>query len=288
MAVNKITNKQVVTKESINRADQISTRNTTQRQGNRAASVLPGLDYTKNYAITLKDVDTSVIKYIKNVLRPKISEANEMVDVPVMYGNEERWVAVRKNGVNRDKNNSLILPLIMLKRTSIGKNELSTQGFEHDIQMKYARVTRNSRWSKDNQYDRFSVLTGTKPVTENIITGMPNFSDVTYEFILWTAYIEQMNSLIELFVSHSNKYWGDSNNYKFLSTLDSIDDATEMSIDSERFVKSTFSVTTRAYLLPEYMNSTITNKMSTTKRELTPGKVVFGFEGDATNEQVGK
>ena len=286
MAVNPITNKQVVSKESVNRAEQVSTRNSTQRQGNRAASVTPGIDYTKNYAITLKDVDTSIIKYIKNVLRPKISEANEMVDVPVMYGNEERWVSVRKNGVNRDKNGSLILPLIMLRRTSVNKNESLSQGFEHDIKTRYARVTRNSKWSKDNQYDRFSVLNGTKPVTENIVTSMPNFSDVTYEFILWTAYIEQMNSLVEIFVEHSNKYWGGSNNYKFLSTLDSIDDATEMTIDSERIVKSTFSVTTKAYLLPEYMNSTITNKVSTTQRELTPGKVVFGFEGDATAEQV--
>ena len=65
MAVNKITNKQVVTKESINRADQISTRNTTQRQGNRAESVVPGLDYTKNYAITLKNVDSAIINFIK-------------------------------------------------------------------------------------------------------------------------------------------------------------------------------------------------------------------------------
>ena len=286
MAVNPITNKQVVSKESINRAEQVSTRNSTQRQGNRAASVIPGIDYTKNYAITLKDVDTSIIHYIKNVLKPKVGEANEMIDVPVMYGNEERWAAVRKRGVIRDKNDSLILPLIMLKRTSIGKNELSTQGFEHDIQMKYARVTRNSKWSKDNQYDRFSVLTGTKPVTENIITGMPNFSDVTYEFILWTSYIEQMNSLIELFVSHSNKYWGDGNDYKFLSTIDSVEDATEMTVDSERIVKSTFSVITKAYILPEYMNSTITNKVSTMKKELTPASVNFNFEGDATTEQI--
>jgi hypothetical protein len=286
MAVNPITNKQVVSKESVNRAEQVSTRNSTQRQGNRAASVTPGIDYTKNYAITLKDIDSSIINYVKNVLRPKISEANETVNVPVMYGNEERWAAVRKRGVIRDKNDSLILPLIMLKRTSIGKNELSTQGFEHDIQQKFARVTRNSRWSKDNRYDRFSVLTGTKPVTENIITGMPNFSDVTYEFVLWSAYIEQMNSLIELFVSHSNKYWGDGNDYKFLSSIDSVEDATEMTVDSERIVKSTFSVITKAYILPEYMNSTITNKVSTMKKELTPGKVVFGFEGDATSEQV--
>ena len=286
MAVNPITNRQVVTKESINRADQVSTRNSTQRQGNREASVIPGIDYTKNYAITLKDVDTAIINYIKNVLKPKVGEANELIDVPVMYGNEERWVSVRERGVIRDKNDSLILPLIMLKRTSIGKNELSNQGFEHDLQGKYAKVTRNSKWSKDNQYDRFSVLTGKKPVKENIVTGMPDFTDITYEFILWTAYIQQMNSLIELFVSHSNKYWGDGNDYKFLSTIDSISDATEVSVDTERIVKSTFGVVTRAYILPEYTNSTISNKTNTTKRELTPASVSFNFEGDATTEQV--
>jgi len=288
MAVNPITNKQVVSKESINRAEQVSTRNSTQRQGNRAASVTPGIDYTKNYAITLKDVDTSIIAYIKNVLRPKIREANELVDVPVMYGNEERWVAVRKRGVIRDKNESLILPLIMLKRTSIGKNELSTQGFEHDLRLKYASITRNSKWSNDNRYDRFSVQTGKKPVTENIVTGVPDFSDINYEFVVWTAFIEQMNSLVEMFVANSNKYWGGANNYKFLSTIDSIEDATEMTIDSERIVKSTFNVTTRAYLLPEYINSTITDKVANSKKQITPSKVVFGFEGDATDEQVGK
>jgi len=278
MAVNKIKNKQVVSKEKINRADQISTRNTIQRQGNRAVSITPGIDYTKNYSITLKDIDTAIINYIKHVLKPKVSEANEIVDVQVMYGNEERWVAARKKGFIRDKNNSLILPLIMLKRTSIGKNNLSSQGFEHDVQQKYAKVTRNSKWSKDNRYDRFAVQFGKKPVTEQIITSMPDFSDVTYEFIIWTAFIEQMNSLIEMFVAQSNKYWGEGANYKFLSTIDSIEDATEMTVDMERMIKSSFSVTTKAYLLPEYLNSTITNKVSNMKKELTPGKVVFGTE----------
>ena len=282
MAVNPITNRQVVNKTTIDRSKQVSTRNSTQRQGNRADSVVPGLDYTKNYAITLKNIDTAVIQYIKNVLKPKVREANEMVDVPVMYGNEERWVAVRKRGVVRDKNDSLMLPLVMLKRTSIGKNELSTQGYEQDLQSKYVGVTRNSKWSKDNQYDKFSVTTGIKPVKENIVTGIPNFSDITYEFILWTAYIEQMNSLVELFVSHSNKYWGGGNDYKFLSTIESIEDATEMTVDSERIVKSTFSLLTKAYILPEYVNSNITNKVANSKRELTPGKVVFGFESEVT------
>ena len=88
-----------------------------------------------------------------------------------------------------DKNNSLILPLIMLKRTSIGKNTLSTQGFEHDVQQKYAKVTRNSKCSKDNRYDRFAVQVGKKPVMEQMITSMPDFSDITYEFMLFADII---------------------------------------------------------------------------------------------------
>ena len=50
--------------------------------------------------------------WLLNVLKPKVSEANEMIDVPIMYGNEERWAAVRKRGIIRDKNDSLILPLL--------------------------------------------------------------------------------------------------------------------------------------------------------------------------------
>ena len=147
---------------------------------------------------------------------------------------------------------------------------------------------RKPQWSKKNRYDRFSVQTNKKPTFENLVTTMPNFVNVSYEFVLLTSYMEQMNILIEEFVEHSNNYWGDGTDYKFLSTVESISDASEMTADSERIIKSTFSVITKAYLLPEYTNSVITNKISQIKKEITPTRVVFGFEGDATDEQVGK
>ena len=50
--------------------------------------------------------------------------------------------------------------------------------------------------------------------------------------------------------------------YKFLCNLESITDASEFAADSERLIKSTFSVVTKAYLLPEYTNSVVTNKIS--------------------------
>ena len=47
MAVNKITNKQVVNKESVNRADHISTKNETIR-GNRGTTLTPGHNYLQD------------------------------------------------------------------------------------------------------------------------------------------------------------------------------------------------------------------------------------------------
>jgi len=287
MAVNKITNKGVVNKELVNRANEVSTKNTTIR-GNRETTIIPGNNFSDNYSITLKDVDTAVLNHVKNVMKPRVREANETLKIPVYYGNEERWKAVRSRGVLRDKNNSLILPLIMLRRTEVSRNDFSGQSFPHDVQRKYVDVVRNSRWSKDNQYDRFSVQRGVQPVYENVVTGMPNYSDVTYEFVLWTNFIEQMNPLVESFVDQSHTYWGDGTDNKFMCTIDNISDASEMNQDGERFIKSTFSVTTKAYLLPEYLNSVITNKVSNMKKFTTVSKVSFGMEGDATDEQVGK
>jgi hypothetical protein len=287
MAVNKITNKGVVNRELVNRANEVSTKGTTAR-GNSSQTVVPGSNFSDNYAITLKDVDTSILNHVKNVMKPRVREANETFKIPVYYGNEERWKAVRKRGVLRDKNNSLILPLIMLRRTEVSRNDLSGQSFPHDVMNQYVNVIRGNKWSKDNRYDRFSAQQATKPTREVIVTAMPNFSDVTYEFVLWTNFIEQMNPLIESFVDQSHTYWGDGTDNKFLCNIDSVSDASEMNQDGERFIKSTFTVTTKAYLLPEYLNSVITDKVSNMKKFTTTSRVTFGFEGDATNEEVGK
>ena len=287
MAVNKITNKDVVNRELVNRANEVSTKQTTIR-GNRETTIVPGNNFSKNYAITLKDVDTSILNHVKNVMKPRVKEANEVIKIPVYYGNEERWKSFRQRGVLRDKNNVLILPLIMLRRTEVARNDLSGQGFPHDVQGNFIDVVRANKWSKDNQYDRFSVQQGIQPVYDVITTGMPNYTDVTYEFVLWTNFIEQMNPLVESFVDQSHTYWGDGTDNKFLCTIDNISDASEMNQDGERFIKSTFSVTTKAYLLPEYLNSIITNKVSNMKKFTTTSRITFDFEGDATDKQVGK
>jgi len=287
MAVNKITNKHTLNKEAVNRGEQISTRDSKVR-GNREQSVLPGKDFTKNFSVTLKDIDTSVMGHIKNVMKPKIKEANEIIKVPVYYGNEERWRNFRKRGVLRDKNGSLILPLIMLRRTDVSFDDAMPMSFDHDVKGNFIKVVRSSKWSKDNQYDRFSVQQGTKPVREVIFTGMPDHVVCNYSIVMMTNYIEQMNILSDLFLEHIGTYFGDSEQHKFLSTLDgSISDATEMNQDGERLIKTEFGLSIKAYVIPEF-TSTIFGTTSEITKQFTPSKVVFGMEGNATDKQVGK
>ena len=287
MAIKPITDKQLVDAKTVNRETQTSQRNMNLSGGNKSQTVIPGSDISTQYSITLKDIDTSIISYIKNIIKPIVREANTQVKVPVMYGNEERWKSVRKRGLIRDKNGSLILPLIMLKRTSVEKSD-QIPGYEHDIRRRYTEVVRKSGWSKDNRYSRFQVQTGNLPVYENLVTSIPNFVNITYEFVLWTNFIEQMNPLIESFMEYDKTYWGDKSTYRFIGSLDSISDSSEMNSDGERFIKSTFSVTLKSYLLPEETNSIVTGKINQVQKRLTPSKVVFGFEGDATDFQVKK
>ena len=175
---------------SVNRAKETSMRNYKNRSTNRKQSVIPGKNASKNYSIELKDVDTVVMNHVRNVMNLKLIENGELIEMPVLYGNQERWTNVRRQGYLRDKNGTLQLPLLMLKRTSIDRNELSNQGFEHDLMGEHVQIVRASAWSKDNQYSNFSVQQGINPNRDVVVTGMPQFINVSYEFLVWTHYME--------------------------------------------------------------------------------------------------
>ena len=289
MAITPLTNKHVVSKENVNRGKQTSTRSQVNKGGNDRQSVVPGKDFSKGYAITLKDIDISMINHIKNIMKPTVREANETIKVPVLYGNEERWKSVRKRGVLRDKNGSIMFPLIMLRRTDVVFNDMMPLSFDQDVTGEYIKVVRSKSWSKENRYDRFAVQNGMKPAVETVTTGMPDFVNCTYQIVMMTNYIEQMNYLTELFIEYENTYFGDEYSYKFLSALEgSFSDATEMTVEGERIIRTDFSMMLKGYVIPQFTNTIVTGKTAEIIRNIPPNRVVFGFEGDATDEQVGK
>ena len=271
MSVKTITNPHALRKENINRAQQRSLRSVT--VGNKERSTVPGKDFTKSFTITLKDIDESVINHIKNIMKPVVKEAGEVIKVPILYGNEERWKAIRKNGVMRDKNNVIILPVMVIRRTDVSMNDAMPLSFDNDVRGEFIQVARSNQWSRTNRYDRFAVQQSKKPVQEYIMTGMPDFVICSYSVIMLTSYMEQMNDLNTIWVEHLETYFGDSTNYKFLSSLDgSISDATEMPVDGERIIKNELSLSIKAYMIPEFTDN-IFGKTAEMTKVMSPAKV---------------
>ena len=168
-------------------------------------------------------------------------------------GSEERWKSIRSRGVLRDKNGVIILPVMVVKRTSLTMDDQMPVSFDNDVQGKFIKVVRANRYSKNNRYDRFSVLTGQRPVQESIITGQPDFVTCNYNVVMMTSYTEQMNDLNALWIEHLETYFGDQTSYRFLSSLaGDISNEIEMESDGERLIKNTLDMTIKAYMIPEF------------------------------------
>ena len=275
MAIKPVTNTNAPNESTINRGEQRSFRS---EKGNAKVVIKKGtgLNAGKGFSIGLKEIDTAVINHIRNIMKPVVRESNEIIKVPVMYGNEERWKSVRGRGVLRDKNGVVILPVIVIKRTSLTMNPDMPLSFDNDVKGKFISVVRSSNgWSKNNRYDRFSVLTGQKPVEEFVKTGMPDFVICSYSIVMMTAFMEQMNDLNTIMVEHLETYWGDSNSYRFLSALSGdISNEVQMESDGERLVRNELALEIKGYMIPEFTDN-IFGKTAEAGRGYTPKKVVF-------------
>jgi len=277
VAINQITNKAAAIPAKVDRSSQVSAKDKTNRISNEQQNVHAGADFGKNYSITLKDIDTSIMSHITNYIKPTVREAGELIQVPVLYGNEERWNSVRGRGVLRDRQGSIILPAIVIKRTSVNMNADMPLSFDHDMRGEFIQRQRARIYSPTNRYDRFSVQRGIKPVEQILVTGMPDFVDISYNIIMQTSLISQMNVLQELFIEHLETYFGDNVRYKFLTGLDgAMSDATTYDIGEDRIIKIEFSMTVKGYMIPEFTTN-MYGTVSETTYQNTKGKLNISF-----------
>ena len=275
MAIKPVTNKNATYESTVNRESQTSIRS---EKGNAKVVIKKpgGQNAGKGFSIGLKEIDTAVINHIRNIMKPKIKEQNEIISVPVLYGNEERWKSIKDRGTLRDKNGVIILPMIVIKRTSLGMNPDMPLSFDNDVKGKFISVVRsNSGWSKNNRYDRFAVLTGQKPVEEFVKTGMPDFVVCSYSVVMMTSFIEQMNELNNLWIEHLETYFGDQTSYRFLSSLDGdISNEIEMESQGERMIRNELTLSIKGYMIPEFTDN-VFGKTAELGRAYNPKKVSF-------------
>jgi hypothetical protein len=237
-------------------------------------------DDIKTPSVTLMDMDSAIKFYFENIIKPSVEDNSENIKVPIMYSSPERWKAIKRDGFMRDKKRQIITPVITYRRTSIERDDMIPQD-KLDANNPHLFYTFEKKFSQQNRYDNFTTQIGLLPQREYYNVAMPDYITLTYDFIIWTTYIEQMNKIVERINYSDGAYWGDPNKLRFRSRIDSFTDATEVS-DVERLVRTNFTVILKGYLLPEGNF----DHRSTTQKFLTPKKVVFGTETNAVVDRV--
>ena len=214
---------------------------------------------------------SAILNHLKN-LQLEVTDAGKKIVVPSFFGSPEQWTSAQRDGYIRDKQGKLMLPVIVLKRTS-SEDDQTLQFFN-----RYLTEAAIKLYSSKNKYTQFSLLTNQNaPVNEVYKVVVPDHVVLTYHFVIWTEYVEQMNELVAKFKFNTNDYWGSKKGFRFRVKAESYSHTTEIKSGDDRMVRTEFDLTTHGYILPEMMVK-LENNETTFKKMFTPKKVILGAE----------
>ena len=192
--------------------------------------------------------------------------------VPIYYGSPERWAQVQKEGYYRDLKGKIMMPVITYKRTNVEKN----RSIANKIDANYPNNVQlfQKPYSQKNQYDNFSILNNRIPKKESYAVVMPDYVTLTYDFIISTYYVEQMNKIVEAMNYASDSYWGNPERFQFNARIDSYATSVEIVTAGNRLVKTNFSLRLNGYLIPD----TIQKELASVKKVSNATQIIFDME----------
>jgi hypothetical protein len=232
-------------------------------------------------SISLVDIDSTIASYMEKHIIPELEQSKSKIKVPLIYGNAERWKGAQKDGYLRDKLGKIQIPLIMFKRNSFAKND--SMRFLKDDNVSYPTIR---KFSQKNAYDRFSVLNPEfKKRYETFDVKMPDYVTVTYEVMVWTNFTEHNNKIIEQFQYFTDRYWGEDDKYKFKVLIDNFDNQQEVGAGTERIIRTTFTMSVNAYLLPKRADNVPTTQKGFTIRKVVVTNEVLLQGGDGYDSE---
>jgi hypothetical protein len=230
-------------------------------------------DTVKDISVGLEDIDSAIMYYFENVIKPNVIQDGKQLAVPVIYGSPERWKSVQADGFYRDASGRLMVPLIMFKRESVEKNR--TLGNKLDGNTVHLYQVVGSKYNARNAYDRFDVINNRIPSEQYYVTATPDYLTLTYNCIIFTDFVEQNNKIVEAVEFASDSYRGDPKRWKFRSSIDSFTTTTLLENNTDRAAKSSFSIKVQGYIIP----SSVNKDMATARSKFyTKSQVIFTME----------
>lgn len=217
-------------------------------------------DTSRELSIGLYDIDQTIKWYFDNIIRPEVDDFGTKVQVPVIYGSPERWKNVQTDGYFRDKLGKIQTPLIAYRRTSFTKNR--ALGNKVDANSPALYYTSEVKYTRQNRYDQFSVLTNSKPIKTYVNTIIPEYVDITYDIIVWTDFVEHMNAIVESIAYTEGSFWGEPERFKFRTKIDSFTNTTDLLADNDRVIRTSMQLTMFGYLVPDVLAKQLSNKLA--------------------------
>jgi hypothetical protein len=239
---------------------------------NRSEQMSVKDDTYKQFVVGLQDIDEAIMYYFQNVIRPFVYQNGTRIEVPVIYGSPEKWKSVQKDGYYKDKNGGIMAPLIMFKRDTLEKNRSLTNKLDANQPNLYTAWAKT--YNPKNDYSNFNVLTNRIPVKQFVVNVVPDYVNLTYTCAIQTYYVEQMNKIIEAINYASDSYWGDPERFKFKASIDSYSTAIEVSDNTNRIIKGTFTIKLFGYIVPD----TIQKDVTAIKKYNSKAQVIIGLE----------
>lgn len=243
-------------------------------------------DTTKPLVISLEDIDWAIMYYFQSVIKPSVFQNGEKIDVPIIYGSPEKWKSFQKDGYYRDLQGKIMAPLIMFKKNNIEKVKSLTNKL--DANNPHNIAITGKKYSKQNAYSKFNLLNGIKPEETYYATVVPDYLTVTYDCVIFTYYVEQLNQIIEAVQYASDAYWGDPERFKFKASIDSFPVTTELSDNGERSVRSAFSIKLFGYIIPDVVQKaeTFVGKFSNRNKLIVTTETVTNLNDLKNNPNI--
>ena len=246
---------------------------------NRAEQVRRDDDIIRTAKRTVFDIDYAIKWYVENEIQPQITANKNLVDVPVIFSNGEKWDNVRRLGYIRDEKGMLQSPLIMLKRNSMQERD-NTRTLDVNRHQPGNQLIYRAKYNSRNRYEDelFPIPTNDPVESKKIyVVDVPKYVNIEYDMMLWCDFTTQMNDLVDQIMPYGRFAWGNENN-KFATSLGSFSFETVNTVGEDRLVRATIPLTVMGTLLSEQET-----RKSTIKKMYSVKKVVFQTVIDVDN-----
>jgi hypothetical protein len=232
-------------------------------------------EQTKNIVLnqsSIETVDAAFLEYVEG-LNIFCETQSGRSKVPVIWSSAERSYQIKNNSLLRDKNGSLIPPIISLERINITKDVNKKGNYQANVSPKNDRyyITKVLNQDKTSNFANADSLRKSKQlnfvtskknkklVYQHMEVRIPVYVTVEYKINILTNYQSQMNEIIQPFIAKTaqNYFIIKKDDYRFECFMDpsfSQEGIADLG-EEERKYKSTITVKVLGQLIGEGPNA---------------------------------